>query len=62
MGFADETAEVFHSEVRFADGMLLPSEEPGLGVSYDDAAAEKFPYEPKYLPIARRLDGSVHDW
>ena len=62
MGFADETGEVFHSGVRFADGMLLPSEEPGLGVSYDDAAAEKFPYEPRYLPVARRLDGSVHDW
>jgi mannonate dehydratase len=62
MGFADETAEVFHSGVRFEDGMLLPSEEPGLGVSYDEAAAERFPYDPKYLPVARRLDGSVHDW
>jgi mannonate dehydratase len=62
MGFADETAEVFGSGVRFADGMLFPSEEPGLGVTYDEAAAAKFPYEPKYLPVARRLDGSVHDW
>jgi mannonate dehydratase len=62
MGHAAETAEVFHSGVRFDRGMLLPSEEPGLGVEYDDEAAARFPYEPRYLPVARRLDGSVHDW
>lgn len=62
MEHADETAEVFHSGVTFADGMLQPSEEPGLGVEYDEKAAESFPYEPRYLPVARRLDGSVHDW
>jgi mannonate dehydratase len=62
MGYAGETAEVFRSGVRFDKGMLLPSEEAGLGVEYDDKAAERFPYEPRYLPVARRLDGSVHDW
>jgi mannonate dehydratase len=24
--------------------------------------AERFPYDPRYLPVARRLDGSIHDW
>lgn len=62
MEHADETMEVFHSGVRFEDGMLHPPEEPGLGVEYDDAAAERFPYQRRYLPVARRLDGSVHDW
>ncbi|RDG30939.1 D-mannonate dehydratase ManD [Streptomyces corynorhini] len=62
MGHADETAEVFRSGVTFADGMLHPSEEPGLDVSYDEKAAERFPYQARYLPVARRLDGSVHDW
>ncbi|MEU4896020.1 D-mannonate dehydratase ManD [Streptomyces sp. NPDC044780] len=57
-----ETMEVFRSEVRFEDGMLHPADVPGLGVEYDDEAAERFPYEPRYLPVARRLDGSVHDW
>jgi mannonate dehydratase len=42
--------------------MLVPSEEPGLGVEYDAEAAARFPYQPRYLPVARRLDGSVHDW
>jgi mannonate dehydratase len=62
MGYTDEVGEVFRSGVRFERGMLHPSEEPGLGVEYDDEAAARFPYEPRYLPVARRLDGSVHDW
>ena len=62
MEHADETMEVFRSGVRFADGMLYPSEEPGLGVEYDEKVAARFPYNPRYLPVARRLDGSVHDW
>ncbi|MHB1064395.1 MAG: D-mannonate dehydratase ManD [Georgenia sp.] len=62
MAFAPETLEVFHGGATFSSGMLSVSEEPGLGVQYDDKAANRFPYDPKYLPVARRLDGSVHDW
>jgi mannonate dehydratase len=62
MEHAPETMEVFRSGVRFADGMLHPAEVPGLGVDYDEKVAERFPYEPRYLPVARRLDGSIHDW
>ncbi|GAA4427656.1 D-galactonate dehydratase family protein [Georgenia halophila] len=56
------THEVFRPSYRLEAGLLIPSDEPGLGVEVDEAAAEKFPYEPKYLPVARRLDGSIHDW
>ncbi|GAA2722976.1 D-mannonate dehydratase ManD [Cellulomonas aerilata] len=62
MEHAPETMEVFRSAVRLTDGMLDVGEVPGLGVEYDEKAAERFPYEPRYLPVARRLDGSVHDW
>ncbi|MCK9794422.1 D-galactonate dehydratase family protein [Isoptericola sp. 4D.3] len=62
MGHTPHTADVFRSDVSYADGMLHPSDAPGLGVEYDDEAAARFPYEPRYLPVARRLDGSVHDW
>ncbi|HUR08443.1 MAG TPA: D-mannonate dehydratase ManD [Nonomuraea sp.] len=62
MGHAEETAAVFRSGVTLSDGMLYPSEEPGLGVEYDEKEAARFPYEARYLPVARRLDGSVHDW
>ncbi|MDR7275553.1 D-mannonate dehydratase ManD [Catenuloplanes atrovinosus] len=62
MGHTAETYEVFRGTPRLENGMLFPSEEPGLGMEYDDEAAARFPYEAKYLPVARRLDGSVHDW
>jgi mannonate dehydratase len=62
MEHAPETMEVFRSGVRLRDGMLDTDDAPGLGVEYDEKAAARFPYEPKYLPVARRTDGSVHDW
>ncbi|WP_306212847.1 D-mannonate dehydratase ManD [Actinoplanes sp. RD1] len=62
MGHTEETLRVFRGGPRLEDGMLHPSEEPGLGVEYDDELAARHPYEPRYLPVARRLDGSVHDW
>jgi mannonate dehydratase len=63
MGWPPETAEVFHTGLRIADGYLHVNETPGLGVEYDDAAAARFPdFSPKHLPVARRLDGAVHDW
>ena len=42
--------EVFRTGVHFADGMLDTAEVPGLGVEYDEKAAARFPYEPRYLP------------
>ena len=62
MEHAPATMEVFHTGVTFTDGMLNPGDAPGLGVEYDEKAAERFPYDPRYLPVARRLDGSLHDW
>ncbi|WP_329459380.1 D-mannonate dehydratase ManD [Streptomyces sp. NBC_01497] len=58
----DETLEVFRPSYTFADGMLRPSELPGLGVDFDVEAAARFPYEPAYLPVNRLLDGTLHDW
>jgi mannonate dehydratase len=62
MQHTDQTREVFRGGPRLAGGLLYPSEEPGLGIEYDDAVAARFPYDPRYLPVARRLDGSMHDW
>ncbi|HTU74024.1 MAG TPA: D-mannonate dehydratase ManD [Trebonia sp.] len=53
---------VFRAGYVFADGMLRSSEQPGLGVEYDDDAASAFPYEAAYLPVNRLRDGTVHDW
>jgi mannonate dehydratase len=54
--------EVFRTSWRYEDGMMHPGDEPGLGVDHDDDAAARFPYEPAYLPAARLVDGTVHDW
>ncbi|MFI0777629.1 D-mannonate dehydratase ManD [Streptomyces sp. NPDC021212] len=56
------THEVFRPTYELRDGALRPSEAPGLGIELDEEAAAHFPYDPKYLPVSRRTDGSVHDW
>lgn len=57
-----ETDAVFPHAYSFAAGDLHPGQAPGLGVDIDEAAAAKFPYRRAYLPVARREDGSMHDW
>ncbi len=62
MRHSEETDAVFPHSYRFADGMLQPGADPGLGVTIDDGLAARFPYRPASLPVNRRLDGSMHDW
>jgi mannonate dehydratase len=62
MPHTSETDRVFPHAYRFADGVMHPGDKPGLGVDIDEAAAAKFPYQPAYLPVARLLDGTMHDW
>jgi len=62
MPHAAVTADVFETSFTFAEGLLHPGERPGLGVRLDLAAAEKYPYQPAYLPVNRLPDGTVHDW
>jgi mannonate dehydratase len=62
MGYDPLVEEVFRPSYSFADGYLHPGDEPGLGVTVDEQAAARFPYDPAYLPIARNRDGSMKDW
>ena len=62
MGYPDVTGEVFRTSFSYADGMLDLDDTPGLGVEVDEQAAARHPYDPKYLPVARLRDGSMHDW
>ena len=32
------------------------------GVDLDETLAAKYPYERAYLPINRKLDGTIHSW
>lgn len=62
MGHREPAEEVFGVNYTFDAGLMHPGDGPGLGIDFDEKAAAKFPYEPKYLPVNRRPDGTVHDW
>lgn len=62
MRHSKETDEVFPHAYYFKNGYLYPGNGPGLGVDFDEKLAEKFPYERAYLPINRKLDGTMFNW
>ncbi|HUN88545.1 MAG TPA: D-mannonate dehydratase ManD [Terriglobales bacterium] len=62
MKHADETDAVFPHSYRFEDGFMYPGDAPGIGVDIDEELAAKYPYERAYLPVNRKLDGTMHNW
>jgi mannonate dehydratase len=62
MRHSERTLEVFRTSCRFDQGLLHPSDAPGLGVDLDVDAAAHFPYQQAYLPVCRLQDGTMHDW
>jgi mannonate dehydratase len=62
MAHAQETDRVFPHHYTFHDGYMHPGDAPGLGVDIDETLAAQYPYEPAYLPVNRKLDGTVHSW
>jgi mannonate dehydratase len=62
MRHSEETDQVFPHRYRFSGGALDPGDAPGLGVELDEALAARYPYQRAYLPISRKLDGTMHSW
>lgn len=62
MPHTKETDEVFPHTYHFEKGYLHPGDGPGLGVDLDEKLAAKFPYERAYLPVNRKLDGTMFHW
>jgi mannonate dehydratase len=62
MSHLEPAGDVFPHHYSFTDGLMHPGEAPGLGVDLDEKAAAKYPYAPKYLPVNRLRDGTMHDW
>ncbi|MBB1510979.1 D-mannonate dehydratase ManD [Tessaracoccus sp. MC1756] len=63
MGYSQSALDVFRPGFRLVDGHGLDVDDrPGLGIDFDENAAQQFKYERSYLPVNTRLDGSVHDW
>jgi len=57
-----ETDAVFPHAYRFADGLMHPGDEPGLGVEIDEDLAATFEYRRAYLPVNRLEDGTMTNW
>ena len=62
MRHTSQTDEVFPHAYSFKDGFLYPGDAPGLGVDYDEKLGESFPYGRAYLPVNRKLDGTMFNW
>jgi mannonate dehydratase len=62
MRHTPETDAVFPHAYTFDKGFMYPGDTPGLGVDYDEKESEKFPYEKAYLPVNRKLDGTMFNW
>src|SRR5712672_4097663 len=56
------TDEVFPHHYTLNAGYMHTGNAPGLGVEIDETLAAKHPYQRAYLPIARKLDGTLTDW
>jgi mannonate dehydratase len=57
-----ETDAVFPHHYSFKSGYMHPGDAPGLGVDLDEKLAARYPYQRAYLPINRKLDGTLWDW
>ena len=62
MRHTPETDAVFPHAYHFENGAMHPGDKPGLGVDIDEILAAQYPYERAYLPVNRKLDGTVHSW
>lgn len=55
--------DIFPVQIDWADGYLIPSDRPGLGIVFDEAAARSHPFRagqaPRYLV---RDDGALTNW
>ncbi len=57
-----ETDRVFPHAYTYENGYMHPGAAPGLGVDIDESLATRYPYQRAYLPINRKLDGTMHSW
>jgi len=62
MPHTPETDRVFPHAYSFQNGFMHPGEKPGIGVDIDEKLAGEYPYQRAYLPVNRKLDGTLHSW
>ncbi|EQB11437.1 D-mannonate dehydratase ManD [Sphingobium lactosutens] len=62
MRHTPETDAVFPHAYTFADGMMHPGDQPGLGVDIDEELAAGYEYKRAFLPVNRLEDGTMFNW
>lgn len=58
--FPEPAYEVIPGACELRNGYAYPNETPGLGLDIREDLAAKYPYEPNWMPLVRRADGTVH--
>jgi L-alanine-DL-glutamate epimerase-like enolase superfamily enzyme len=58
----DAASPFFHGVPEVADGALLVSDRPGLGIELDREAARASSPGPHQIPLLRRADGAFTNW
>jgi mannonate dehydratase len=57
-----ELSEVIKGGPMYENGYLTVSDKPGLGVDIDEEKAAIYEYKRDYIPMVRKMNGSVTDW
>ncbi len=57
-----ECEALFPSQHYYKDGMFYISDEPGLGVDFDEKEAQRYSYKRGYHPVVRLEDGTVWNY
>ncbi len=57
-----ECDALFPSNHRMEQGMMMVSDEPGLGVDFDEAEASRYSYKPGSHPVVRLEDGTLWNY
>ena len=56
------TDEVFMHTYYFNDGYLYVTDQPGLGVDFDEKLAANYRYQPADRPVNRLTNGNPFNW
>ena len=62
MPHTEETDAVFPHSYAFKDGMMYPGDAPGSASIWTRSLRRSIQYQRAYLPVNRKLDGTLTDW
>ena len=58
----EQCRKIFRHDIEIKNGMAYVSDAPGLGIDFDEEAAEAYPYKRSFLPVCRLEDGTLWNW